>query len=202
MEFAQKVDVLNVPRESDRVLASPWLVDARLRAMVENVRVHGMLEVSGRWEEILAPELTVRHPVYVIAEGDNTERFDGMDAVRDFYGNMTNAGLHVLVPYSEKIAVADWGVTFESLLSHTIPGHLMHIFGETVPDESQTYVMSFRVSNVWHFDENVKLLGENVYIDKASRVIRPVRPEEIVTPEIARAALEPLLEEAGYAPIR
>lgn len=201
MQYAEKVDVYNVPRESDRLLASSWLTDPRLRAMVENVRVHGMLEVSGRWEDILSPKLTVPHPKYIVSEGDSTEVFDGMDAVRHFYGDMTEAGLHVLVPYIEQMAVADWGVTFESLLSHTIPGHLMHIFGESVPDESLTYVMSMRVSNFWHYTEDVKLIGEHVYIDKASRKILPVAPGEELTPEKARAALEPILAASGYAPL-
>jgi hypothetical protein len=201
MDVAPKVDVLNVPREADRILASPWLTDPRQRAIVENFRVHAMLEVSGRWEDILSPELTVRHPVYVVSEGDNTETFDGMDAVRGFYGDMTNAGLHVLVPITERMAVSDWGISFESLLSQTIPGHLMHIFGESVPDESQTYVMTSRVSNVWPYDENAKLLGENVYVDQASKVILPARPEDVVTPEIARKVLEPILAASGYAPL-
>lgn len=199
--YAPKVDVLKVPQEADRLLASSWLTDPRQRAMVENVRVHGMLEVSGRWEEILAPELTVQTPHYIISEGEHTEYFDGMEAVRRFYGEMTSAGLNVLVPVTERIAVSDWGVTFESLLSHTIPGHLMHIFGESVPDESQTYVMTFRVTNVWHYNDDVKLLGENVYIDKPSRRILPARPEDVVTPQMARDLLAPILAESGYPPV-
>lgn len=201
MQYAEDVDILNVPRESDRLLASSWLTDPRLRAMVENVRVHGMLEVSGRWEDILSPELTVAHPVYVVSEGESSETFDGMDAVRAFYGDMTRAGMHVLVPRTEQMAVADWGVTFESVLSHTVPGHLMHVFGETVPDESLTYVMTMRVSNVWHFTEDVKLIGENVYIDRASRSVLPAAPGRHLTPEKARAALAPLLAASGYPPL-
>ena len=201
MDYAEQVDILNVPRESDRILASSWLTDPRLRAMVENVRVHGMLEVSGRWQDILSPALTVPHPVYRVSEGEGSEVFDGMEAVSRFYGDMTDAGMHVLVPRTEQMAVADWGVTFESLLSHTVPGHLMHVFGESVPDESQTYVMTMRVSNVWHFTEDVKLIGEHVYIDRASRVVQVADPAQVVTPEKARAALAPLLAASGYPPV-
>ncbi len=201
MEYADQVDVFNVPREADRVLASSWLTDPRLRAMVANVRVHGMLEVSGRWPDILSPALTVAHPVYVVSEGDSTETFDGMDAVSRFYGEMTDAGLHVLVPRTEKMAVSDWGVTFESLLSQTIPGHLMHVFGEHVDDESLTYVMEMRVSNVWHFTEDVKLIGEHVYVDRSSRIVRPAAPGTVVTPEMARDALAPILAASGYPPV-
>jgi hypothetical protein len=46
MDVAPKVDVLNVPREADRILASPWLTDPRQRAIVENFRVHAMPTVS------------------------------------------------------------------------------------------------------------------------------------------------------------
>lgn len=198
---APKVDPLNVPRECDRILASPWLTDPRLRAMVENLRVHGMLEVSGRWEEILSPELTVPHPVYVVSEGEQSQTFDGMDAVRGFYDGLTSAGLNVLVPITEQIAVADWGVTFESLLSHTVPGHLMHVFGESVADESATYVMTFRVVNVWRYTDDVKLIGENVYIDRSSRQVWVAEPDDVVTPAKARAALAPLLAASGHPPL-
>jgi hypothetical protein len=192
------VDVLNVPREAERLLEGER--DPRRRAILENFRRHAMLEVAGRWPEILDPRLTVRHPVYRVSEGGETTVYDGRDAVSEFYGGMTDAGLNLLIPVWERMAVSDWGLTFESLLGQVVPGHLMHVFGEDVEDAGVVYLMTHRVANIWPYDEAALLLGENVYVDRASRQIRPMDPDEVITPEMAARALAPLLDGAPIAP--
>jgi hypothetical protein len=53
------------------------------------------------------------------------------------------------------------------------------------------------VANVWPYDENAKLIGENVYVDRASRQIYELDPADIVTPEQAREILAPMLAAIG-----
>jgi hypothetical protein len=57
--------------------------------------------------------------------------------------------------------------------------------------------MTHRVANVWPYDENAKLIGENVYVDRASRQIYELDPADIVTPEQAREILAPMLAAIG-----
>nr|WP_159059420.1 hypothetical protein [Streptomyces antibioticus] len=188
-----RLDVLNVPREAERQLG--LVTDPRHRAILTNFRRHAMLEVSGRWPEILDPDLTVSHPVYRIAEGDNTAVFDGHDAVAGFYRTMTDAGLNVLVPLTERIAVADWGLAIESLLGQIVPGALMKpAMGEDVDDLDAHYLVTHKVANIWPYDEDVKLLGEHVYIDRASREVHRMDPADVVTPQQAADLLAPLLD--------
>jgi hypothetical protein len=52
------------------------------------------------------------------------------------------------------------------------------------------------VANIWPYDDAGLLLGENVYVDRDSREIRPMVPDEVITPEMAARALAPLLEGA------
>lgn len=193
---APKLDVLAVPREADRLLGI--VTDERQRAILENFRRHAMLEVSGRWPEILAPELTSSHPVYRVAAGTTTEVFDGHDAVAGFYRGMTDVGLNLIMPLSERMAVADWGLAFESLLAHVVPGAALPLHGVVVDgvDPAATYVLTERVANVWPYDADAKLLGENVFIDIGSRNLYLLEPGDVITTDQARQALEPLLDAA------
>jgi len=195
---APKLDVLAVPREADRLLGI--VTDERQRTILENFRRHAMLEVSGRWPEILAPELTSSHPVYRVAEGTTTEVFDGYDAVAGFYRGMTDVGLNLIMPLplSERMAVADWGLAFESELAHVVPGAALPLLGVVVNgvDPAATYVLTERVANIWPYDADAKLLGENVFIDIASRNLYLVEPGDVITTDQARQALEPLLDAA------
>ncbi|TIC80003.1 hypothetical protein [Nocardioides sp. GY 10127] len=191
---APRLDVTIVPREAERLLG--FVTDRRQRLMLENFRRHGMYEVAGRWTEILDPALTVEHPVYRVADGPSTEVFDGMEAVRGFYGGMTDAGLNVLFPIWERMAVSDWGIAFESQLAHVVPGELMAVMGHEVEDTSVTYLLSQRVSNVWPFndEERPRLLGEHVYLDQASAEAWVLPEEHVVTPKMATEALSPLVD--------
>ena len=193
---APKLDVLAVPREADRLLGI--VTDERQRTILENFRRHAMLEVSGRWPEILVPELTCSHPVYRVAAGSTTEVFDGYDAVTGFYRGMTDAGLNLIMPLVERMAVADWGLAFESELAHVVPGAALPLLGVVADgvDPAATYVLTERVANIWPYDADAKLLGENVFIDIASRNLYLVEPGDVITTDQARQALEPLLNAA------
>ena len=187
-----KLDVRNVPAEAERLLG--WVTDPRKRAILENFRRHSMLEVSGRWPEILSPELTVAHPVYRIVDGAHTEIFDGYDAVAGFYSGLTEAGLNVLAPIEERMAVSDWGLAIESLLGQILRGDQLPIFGEPARDSATYYLMTHNVANIWPYDDDARLKGENVYIDRASRAIYEMDESEVTTPAMAAEILAPMID--------
>jgi hypothetical protein len=188
------LDVTIVPREAERLLG--LVTDPRQRLMLENFRRHSMLEVSGRWPEIVDPHMTIEHPVYRIAAGARTEVFDGLDAVAGFYRDLTDGGMNVLFPVWERMAVSDWGLTFESKIAHFVPGHLMPALGLEVEDSAPTYLLTQRVSNVWPYsDESLpRLMGENVYIDTGSTEVFVVDPSQVITPQHTREILSPMVD--------
>jgi hypothetical protein len=188
------LDVTIVPREAERLLG--LVDDPRQRLMLENFRRHSMLEVSGRWPEIVDPRMTIEHPVYRIAAGGRTEVFDGLDAVSGFYRDLTDSGMNVLFPISERMAVSDWGLTFESQIAHFVPGHLMPALGLEVEDSAPTYLLTQRVCNVWPYsDESLpRLMGENVYIDTGSTEVFALDPSQVITPQDTREILSPMVD--------
>ena len=186
-----KLDVTTTTLAIDRLLEVTE--DPRHRQILENYRRHALLEVSGRWPEILEPEMTVEHPVYRINEGGRSMVIDGREQLAEFYGGMTEAGASVMVLEDERIAVADWGFGSESIFNHYAPGIFLIASGEEVDDPDACYMLRHRLAMVWHYDERARLIGEHVYEDANLREITKLAPEDVVTPEEARDALAPLI---------
>jgi hypothetical protein len=167
--------------------------EPRHRQILENYRRHALLEVSGRWREILEPEMTVEHPVYRINGGGRSMVIDGREQLAEFYGGMTEVGASVMILEDERLAVADWGFGSESIFNHYAPGAFLIASGEEVDDPGATYLLRHRLAMIWHYDERARLIGEHVYEDGAYRELTKLAPEDVVTPEEAREALAPLI---------
>jgi hypothetical protein len=181
-------------REVDRLLAT--VRDPRHRAILRNYRRHVLLELAGRWQEILTPAMTVPHPVYRSVMGAQTIVYDGIDEVAGFYRGLAEAGMAVSSPIEERIAVADWGLATETRSLQILPGHVLAAQGFAVADPAETCRFTVQVAMIWPYDENAKLIGEHVYVDLSSARIEKGDPADIVTPERAAELVTPLLEES------
>ncbi|MET4538386.1 hypothetical protein ABIE37_000141 [Arthrobacter bambusae] len=162
----------------------------RHRAILMNYRTHGLLEVSGRWAEILQPAMMVDHPVYRMTQRGQTMVLDGMDQVREFYRSMDAAGALVIWPDRQLVAVADWGFAAEAEFKHFMPGHLL---GGEVDDQNATYLVTQTLGMAWPYDEDCRLVGEHAWEDAASRTVVKVDPEDIITPQDFRRILAPFI---------
>jgi hypothetical protein len=87
-------DITRITAATDELLRT--VENPRHRAILGNYRRHALLEVSGRYEEILTPAMTVAHPVYRLTEGPHTIVLDGHDQVREFYAGLVAAGAIVM----------------------------------------------------------------------------------------------------------
>jgi len=181
----------NVVAEPDRLLAVTE--NPRHRAMLSNFRRHALLEIAGRWRELMVPEMLVDHPVYRINENCGSFVLDGRHAVSEFYAAMTDAGLTVFGPISEQIAVADWGLAIESHFLHHIPGAALRAQGVDVDDPEAYYQLTHYIASFWPFDADVRLIGEHIYEDVASRSMVKLDRAVVVTSTMAAAAVAPYL---------
>jgi hypothetical protein len=193
MSIATRLDVLTVPRQIDHLVTRTS--DEHHRAILRNYRRHVLLELAGRWPEILSPSMTVPHPVYRSVMGPQTMVYDGVDEVAGFYRGLAEAGMGISAPIEERVAVADWGLATDTLSLQILPGHVLAAQGFPVPDVSGTYRFTLRVAMIWPYDEHARLIGENVYADLSSARIEPADPADIVTPERAAELVTPLLDE-------
>jgi hypothetical protein len=183
-------DITRITAATDELLRTTE--NPRHRAILTNYRRHALLEVSGLYEGILTPEMTVEHPVYRLTEGPQTIVLDGRQQVHDFYAMLSEAGAIVMGPAEEELVAADWGFASECMFHHFMPGRLL-MEGDDIDDPDAIYVVKHILAFHWPYDDRQRLIGEHVYEDTASRTVEKVAPEDVVTPAMAREALAPLL---------
>ncbi|WP_172652901.1 hypothetical protein [Rhodococcus opacus] len=177
------------------------------RKILVNYRRHALLEVSGRYEELLTPNMTVAEPHYRIFEGGQGVILDGMDAVRNFYTSLADMDMLVMWTGKQKMAVNDWGFAGEAEFNQFVPGFLLgnNVFqfadqdtaAESRYDADSYYLVRRTLAFVWPYNEKGKMIGEHVYEDVHSKVVTKVRDEDVITAPRAAELLAPLIEKYG-----
>ncbi|MET8047866.1 hypothetical protein ABZU75_09695 [Streptosporangium sp. NPDC005286] len=170
----------------------------RHRAILKNYRRHGLLEVSGRYRELLAPSMTVEHPHYRLHEGGTSVILDGMAQVMAFYESLVKANAIVMWVNKQDIAVNDRGFSGEVEFSQFVPGAMLgdSVFGSVRAGDDPTdiYLLKRTLAFVWPYDERGRLIGEHVYEDTASREITKPDPADVITAERAAELLAPEID--------
>ncbi len=176
---------------------------------------HRYLELAGRYEEIFAPEMMSKNPVYHVHAGGNSVRLAGQDNVRNLYRTWADTNQSIFYTENEQVAVADNFVASTSIFHQQVSGkalalnkaasHLPGFLSEAIvkhvlskkavqPDENAMYLYSNFLEMVWPYDDRGRLVGEDVWEpdpDKAEIV--KLDPADVVTTAQAARKLEPLI---------
>jgi hypothetical protein len=170
----------------------------RHRAILKNYRRHGLLEVAGRFNEFLTPEMTVEEPVYRLHEGGQSIVLDGMAQVRGFYESLVAADALVMWVADQDIAVNDHGFSGEVVFNAFVPAPML---GDSAfsdiragDDPSEMYLLRRTLAFVWPYDERCRLIGEHVYEDTASREVTRPDPADVITAARAAELLAPEID--------
>ena len=168
------------------------------RAMLLNLLRHVHLEGAGEFEQIVASDMMVDHPVYRVTWGANPAVIEGKDGVLAFYNSVGDA---VLWHSDDRLSVADWGVCDEITFHQLAPGAILRAVGYDVERDDALYHVSSRQAFIWPYDDRARLAGEHLYEDKTSLQVEEVDPSEAITParvrEIHRELLSTLEAERG-----
>jgi hypothetical protein len=168
------------------------------RAILLNFWRHVHLEGAGEYDKILAPDMTVEHPIYRVSWGAHPSVVEGKDAVRSFYQSVGEA---VLWHSDDRLAVADWGICDEITFHQLAVGSDLKLIGYEVDHDDRLYHVYSRQAFIWPYDEQARLIGEHLYEDKTSLQIQEVDPTRAITParvrEIHREQLRKLETERG-----
>ncbi|MBB4917215.1 hypothetical protein [Streptosporangium saharense] len=185
-------DVRGITEGVDAALAV--VENPKHRHVLKNYRRHALLEVSGYWEDILIPTMTVAHPVYRLTERGRTTVCDGMAEVRDFYEAIVTQGVNVFGALEEEVAVSDHGLFIEAVFAQVVRGTDPALAGEDV-DPQGTYQVSHNFAACWPYRDGL-LVGERIYDDCGSWRVDEVDASALVSPARARELLAPLLEQS------
>jgi hypothetical protein len=164
--------------------------DPHHRKILRNYLLHAMLELSGRYDEIFSPELTVAEPEYEYFQSG--AKYHGGDAVKGMYRGLTVNGATAIIADQQRVAVADWGFCTEQVSHYYLPPQLAEQRGLPVNSERDFFVEHRPLVMVWLYDAQARLMGERIYHAATSTYSR-LRPEQFLTTEDVAQALAPLI---------
>jgi hypothetical protein len=123
LDIPPKFDVTKFPREVEEFLFHTH--NPFHRPMLKNYWRHVLLEISGYWDQILIPELTVDEPVYRIGHRGRTIVASGHAEVEEVYRRTFEAGKNVMGALTMDMAVADFGIVAEARWAEVRTGRLV-----------------------------------------------------------------------------
>jgi hypothetical protein len=177
---------------------------------------HLYLEMSGRYDEVLADDMIVDTPVYNLnALGFNTT-VSGKDNVRNLYKFWADTNQCVFYGENLQVAVADnflaltvlahqqvWGgsiVSSKALgilpkgLSTDLLLEMLKLKGAKAEPDSMYLYTNFE-ETIWPYDDRGRLMREDVFEpDPKAAQITKLAPEDVVTTAQAAALLAPLIK--------
>ena len=195
MHVPKKFDVTKWPTEVEAFLHRT--INPRHRAILKNYFRHLLLEVSGYWDQIIVPELTVDEPMYRVGDRRVMQVLSGKAAVEGFYRETAETRQNVMGARTMNMGVDDYGVTTEAVWTHVVPGVCLkdHFVGA---DPEAHYLMTHHLFQIFTYtsEPRPKLIAERIYDDPESYTYEKLAPADVVTPEIARERLATFLARA------
>jgi hypothetical protein len=193
-DLPARFDVTKFPREVEEYLgrtSNPFH-----RAILKNYFKHLLLEISGYWDKILIPELTIDEPAYRIGDRGEMVVLTGHDEVEGFYRSISEAGKNVMGALTMNMTVADFGIVTEAVWAEVMTGETAIDYGIDA-DVEDHYLLTHNIFQNFAYTHDAKLIGERVYDDPASYHFEKLDPEDVVTPADARRDLAPFLARAS-----
>jgi hypothetical protein len=209
-----KYDVTKTNLAIERLLTVTQ--NPRHRYLLQAYHRHRFLEIAGRYEEIFAPEMMAEAPIYHFHAGGNEADLKGQDAVRSLYRMWAETNQSIFYVEKEQVAVADNFVASTALMHQQVWGRsltlnkalsiLPSFASERIlkkvlaakglkADENAMYLYTSVIEMVWPYDDQGRLLGEDVWEpdpDKAQ--ITKLDPGDVLTTKEAAALLNPLIK--------
>ena len=187
-----KKDIAVTISAADRLLETT--TDPLHRQILENYRRHAILEVCGEWQDIFVPEMTVEYPVYYFnVTGFAGNKAEGPEEVQAIYRTLAETGTGVQVVEDERLMVSDWGFASEATFNSYYRGQNLIDVDVPVDDPEGHFIMRQKYVMLWPYDERGRMIGEQVYENKAFYELIPIPADEFLTIQDARDRLLPML---------
>lgn len=187
-----KLDISKVMKGAEDLLEKT--TNPRHRKILETYRLHAMLEIVGRFDEIFAEDMSTPVPFYRITSPSGTVELEGVQAAKSFYEGLESQSATIMMLEHETVLVTDWGFASEALFHTYMPAGSAVERGYDIDDISAKYVESQWVNMLWPFDDACRILGERVIFGQGT--LRKCPNDEFISFDEAVEKLTPLIEEA------
>lgn len=187
-----KYDIRLLTKAADTLLAT--VTNPRHRKILISYRRHAILEVCGRYDEILSPDLSVEEPEYLMYSGGGVIQFKGRERVEALYASMVKINACVMMFEDEQLRVDDNGFSTRATFQIFMPGAVALHFGAPVAaaELDDIFIQTTDRIMVWDYDEDCRLKGENIWVGGGG--FRKCPPEELITIEDCNRILMPLID--------
>jgi hypothetical protein len=187
-----KKDIAVTISAADRLLETT--TNPLHRQILENYRRHAILEVCGEWKDIFLPEMTVEHPLYYFnVTGFAGNKAEGPEEVQAIYRMLAETGAGVQVVEDERLMVSDWGFASEATFNSYYRGSTLVDVGVPVDDPDGYFILRQKYVMLWPYDERGRMIGEQVYENKAFYELIQIPEDDFLTIADAKARLLPML---------
>ena len=167
----------------------------RHRYLLQSYLRHRYLESAGRYLEILSPELTVEDPVYRFTlQGQPSFRLEGREQVASLYRHWTETDQCVFYVEDELVSVGDHMIVGRgTAYQQTLGSELVAAGVEADPDAM--YLTKSKIAMIWPYDDQCRLLGEDVWEFDGPREYIRLDPADVLTVAQAAALLAPFIKD-------
>jgi hypothetical protein len=178
---------------------------------------HRYLEISGRYEEIFAPEMMSEKATYHMHIGETNATLEGNDRIKGLYRMWAETNQCIFYAEEEEVAVADHfiatitsgyqQVSGKSLREGKVLSHLPHAIGDRIlkkalaldknfkADDTDIYLYKTSIEMVWPYDDRCRLIGEDVWEPEPDKgELIKLAPSEVLTTAEAAKLLNPLIK--------
>jgi len=133
---------------------------------------HGAFELSGEWERIFTPEMTIDEPQYEMRTGtEDTLVLDGEEDVRHFYAAMESENLMAIDDGRHQLFTNDDGLAeFAATVDFPTGREILeegtdhwYYRGVEIDDPDATYARLSPHAMFWPYTPEGQLIGEMVY---------------------------------------
>ena len=188
------LDITKQNEAVERVLAVT--TNPRHRYLLQAYLRHRYLESAGRWEEILAPEMTVDDPTYRFnLIGQPPFTLQGKDQVGMLYKHWTETDQAVFYVEDETVAVGDHMIVGRGTsYQQTLGSALVEAGVDADPDAM--YLSRSRIAMIWPYDDRGRLLGEDVWeFEGTGADYTKLDPADVLTAQQAGDLLAPYIKD-------
>jgi hypothetical protein len=178
---------------------------------------HRYLEISGRYEEIFAPEMMSDNPSYHIHLGETSATLEGQERVKGLYRMWAETHQCIFYVEQQEVAVADHfiasmtsgyqQVSGKSLKEGKMLAYLPHALGDRIlkkalaldknfkADDNDMFLYKTTVEEIWPYDDRGRLIGEDVWEPEPDKgELTKLAPSEVLTTAEAAKLLNPLIK--------
>ena len=188
----------------------------RHRFLLQAFHRHRYLEISGRYEEIFAPEMMNSNPAYHMHIGETNAALEGQEQIKSLYRMWAETHQCIFYAEAEEVAVADHFIAtitsgyqqvsgkslkegkVMSLLPHALAGRILKralASGDFKADDNDMFLYKTSIEMVWPYDDQGRLIGEDVWEPEPDKgELIKLAPSEVLTTEEAARLLNPLIK--------